>query len=125
MIIAEIKLHEEPGSVVYQSPAPTKPLAIMEYCGYTKRTFTQADLKAERSKAALAFIKIDSKFKYRNTGAIIEVTSYVTDPDKCEDVEGSPAVLICRRTLNTKPDKVWTFTYSVDELTENELMEKL
>jgi hypothetical protein len=119
MITQEIKLYEEPPPYAYQAAAVTT------FNGYGKKLFNHADLVQERNKAAFAQIKIGSRFRYKKTQAELEIVSYETDPFKCEDVDGFPAVLKARRTHPVDAITKYEFHYSVAELLDEETLERL
>jgi hypothetical protein len=117
MIVQELKLHAEPEP--YKPPVVSSNSLLTNYGSYgsyTSRGFNQVDLARERTKAAMSGIKIGSKFKSRSQATILEVIGYETDPIKCEDIEGDPAIIRVRRTHPIDNLKDIIFHYSVEEL---------
>jgi hypothetical protein len=119
MISQEIKLHDEP---VAYTPPPVQ--QHNHYMMYPKKSFTQWEISKEHNKAITAQIKIGSKFRYKTSGATIEVLSFNLDPKHCEDVDGEPAIIYGRRVASGfTPDAAsdYCFNYSVAELLDPHL----
>lgn len=125
MIVQEIKLYEEAYTVKVVGSTSANGNPVESYNGYSRKVFTAADLQVERNRAAANNIKIGSRFRYIKGSAEIEIVSYETDPKKCEDIEGSPAILKAKRTSPMDILTTYDFHYTVDELIDTAYLERI
>lgn len=87
MIQQEIKLYPEPIAVV-STPSRSS---------YLSSTYTKEELEGAIALAETLGIKVGSKFKYKQSGVILTVVGYQTDPTRVYPIAGSPGVLVCTR----------------------------
>ena len=129
MILAEIKLHEEPTPPVttalytsYTKPAKQEKSNVIPFNNGVGMFFSQFELNQEQTRAFNSNIRLHTKWRVKGSFITITVVGWNMLSGKHEVIDGKPAIIRGRRESPVDTKGSMEFNYSVDEILEMELV---